>query len=177
MQDIRDDPILGPLYAYWRRQRGARAMPRRADIMPGEIPRLLPHIQIVDRVDGRYRYRLSGTAINEAYGREHSGKFLDAVLTPDRLRLAIETYDQLYAAKRPLVARSVLLTRDDRRVVALRLMLPLSDDGTTVNKVFVGVHLSRDWQAGEDLLAPDSRLVAEQELLVEEIADLPEAAN
>ncbi len=171
MQDIRDHPILGPLYAYWRGKRGGRAMPRRADIMPGEIPRLLPHVQIVERVDGRYRYRLSGTAINEAYGREHTGKFLDAVLTPDRLKLAVETYDHLYAAKCPLIARSTLITRENRRAIALRLMLPLSDDGVTVNKVLVGVHLGSDWQAGEDFLAPDSRLVAEQELLVEEVAD------
>src|SRR5690348_17873717 len=62
------DEVLSGLLAYWRGKLRGRAMPRRADIDPAEIPRLLPHLQLVERIDGRYRYRLAGTAIVAAYG-------------------------------------------------------------------------------------------------------------
>ncbi len=75
--DFRSDPILGPAYEYWRSKCGARAMPRRRDIDPTEIPRLLPNLQIVEIVGTRIRYRLAGTAIVEAYGEELAGKYID----------------------------------------------------------------------------------------------------
>ena len=40
------DPYLRDLYDYWNRVRGDRPMPKRADIDPTAIPKLLPHIMI-----------------------------------------------------------------------------------------------------------------------------------
>ncbi len=52
-------------------------MPRRRDIDPTEIPRLLPNLQITELIDGgaRIRYRLTGTAIVNAYGADLTGKY------------------------------------------------------------------------------------------------------
>ncbi len=50
-------PALAPvthhldLYAYWRATRGHRMMPARGDLNPGDIPTLLPHLILVDKVD------------------------------------------------------------------------------------------------------------------------------
>jgi hypothetical protein len=38
------DPNLRILYEYWDGVRGDRLMPRRADIEPAKIPKLLPYI-------------------------------------------------------------------------------------------------------------------------------------
>src|ERR1051325_6866611 len=68
--NYQSDPVLGPVLRYWFDKRGARLMPSRRDIDPVEIePRLLPNLQITELVDGgaRFRYRLAGTAIVEAY--------------------------------------------------------------------------------------------------------------
>src|ERR1051325_4546970 len=82
-QDHIDDPLLRQLYDYWQSKRSGRAMPRRADIDPAEIPKLLPHMMITEILEGgqRYRYRLSGTAVSEAFGRELTGRYVDEVMT------------------------------------------------------------------------------------------------
>ncbi len=41
-------PRIRALYEYWNGKRGARRMPRRADIDPMEIPSYLPGIVMVD---------------------------------------------------------------------------------------------------------------------------------
>src|SRR5512134_751440 len=78
------DPILGALYRYWNRRRGRRRMPDRRDIDPLELgPKLLPHVGLMDIVDGgaRVRYRLLGTAIVERWGSDPTGKFMDEVMS------------------------------------------------------------------------------------------------
>ena len=47
MSPIIDDR-LRQTYEYWRGKAGARPLPSRSDIDPVEIPRLLPHIMLVD---------------------------------------------------------------------------------------------------------------------------------
>jgi hypothetical protein len=54
-----------------------RALPSRSDIDPIEIPRLLPHIMLVDVMGpGLYRYRLVGTEIATAMGVNARGVLL-----------------------------------------------------------------------------------------------------
>src|SRR5205807_1186580 len=59
-----DDRRLKEVFQYWRDITGNRVLPRRADLDPAAIPRLLPHVILVE-VHGadspRYRYRLIGT--------------------------------------------------------------------------------------------------------------------
>jgi hypothetical protein len=68
------DEKLERLLAYWRFKRGARKMPARADIDPAEIPDLLPLISLFEIENGRFRIRLAGHKIVEAYGLEPRGK-------------------------------------------------------------------------------------------------------
>ena len=132
----RDEVLLG-LLAYWRSKLGGRAMPRRADIDPAEIPRLLPHLQLVERVDGRYRYRLAGTAIVAAYGSELTGKFVDDIIPPARRSIAERHYTMVYEKKRPLFVRNKYTTTRAIDIVASRVILPLSEDGTEVSMVMM----------------------------------------
>jgi hypothetical protein len=70
-----DDPDLTALHAYWTGKCGSRAMPRRVDIDPTEIPSLLPHIFIVEiHPPLRFRFRLVGSAICERWGGEPHGQ-------------------------------------------------------------------------------------------------------
>jgi hypothetical protein len=65
-------------FNYWLRLAAGRRMPSRADIHPGEIIKLLPHVMLVDVLgEGRYRYRLIGTANMQEHGFNATGRYLD----------------------------------------------------------------------------------------------------
>jgi hypothetical protein len=108
LNSLRDDPILGPAYEYWKSKCGGQAMPRRRDIDPTEIPRLLPHLQITEFVDGgkRIRYRLAGTAVVDAYGGELKGKYFDEVFSGERLKFVEANYRVMCENKRPVLIRN-----------------------------------------------------------------------
>jgi len=139
--DFRNDAILGPAFAYWEAKCGGRAMPRRADIDPSEITRLLPYLQITEFVDGgaRIRYRLVGTAIVTAYGAELTGKYFDEVFAGDRLRVVIDNYRVMCREKRPIFIGSRYVSRKDTELFCYRLLMPLSNDGTTINQVITAM--------------------------------------
>ena len=130
-----NDPLLAELLTYWERKRADRPMPRRADLDPAEIPSLLPHLRLTEVVEGgkRFRYRLVGTAIVEAYGNEHTGRHLDEVLSGERLAFVEGLYRTVCERKRPLFARTYYVGPWAVPNFARRVMVPLSDDGETVN--------------------------------------------
>ncbi|CAM9829801.1 unnamed protein product, partial [Phaeothamnion confervicola] len=70
---------VGALWDYWRTayDRLGRA-PRRADVDPIDIPKLLANLWIVDWENAaRFRYRLIGTAVTRAWNRDMTGRYLD----------------------------------------------------------------------------------------------------
>lgn len=141
-------PATRQVYAYWDRKRGERPMPARADILPHEIPSLLPGLIIVDvwrdEAPWRLTYRLIGTAVTRAVGRDatgrdvrvaHHGHSLDATMS--KYRLVIDGRRPLYDSGR---------TREVRYPLAERgvLLLPLSDDGTQVDNVLGFIDIALD---------------------------------
>jgi len=134
--DFTKDSILKSAHAYWRSKRDGRNMPRRQDIEPTEIPRLLPNIQITEMVDGgkRIRYRLAGSAIVEAYGSELKGKYFDEIFTGERLRFVEDNYRVMCERMRPVLVVNRYHSARNVELVCHRLIMPLSEDGKTVNQ-------------------------------------------
>lgn len=128
------------LYEYWRAKRGDRLMPTRADIDPVEMPRnALRGICLVDVVsdDRRYVYRLVGTGEVEVRGEDPTGKsVLEGYFAPSA-EDALSCYDQIVATKAPLLDPVPFTAPTGRYVTEETLFLPLSDDGTHVNKILV----------------------------------------
>ena len=135
------DPRLLELYTYWRRVAGERPLPRRKDLDPAAIPRLLPHVMLVDAPpDGRYRYRLIGTENVREHGFDATGRYLDEVVPgPEYKTHVLELYDRCVRERRPLYSESLFLSLAGRRAQRhLKvLFMPLSEDGDTVNMVLV----------------------------------------
>ena len=77
------------LYAYWNGVRGPDLAPRRFDIEPAKIARILSSTFMLERLDPRtYRYRLAGTAVCNIFGAELRGtNFLDGWPPDDHLSL------------------------------------------------------------------------------------------
>lgn len=134
--NFRSDAILGPAFDYWHVKRAHREMPRRCDIDPTEIPRLLPHLQITDLIDGgrRIRYRLAGTAIVDAYGAELTGKYFDEVFSSKRLHFIEDNYRTICREKRPLLVCNRYLSARSTELLCTRLVMPLSEDDKTVSQ-------------------------------------------
>lgn len=62
------------LFQYWNRLRGERPAPRRTEIEPGDIKTLLADTFILERdARGEPVFRLAGTRLCAAYGRELKG--------------------------------------------------------------------------------------------------------
>jgi len=137
---ITDARLQGAL-DYWRRQSDGKAMARRADVDPTDIPKLLPHVMLVEVLpSGRYRYRLIGTENAEAHGMNATGRYLDEVLPgPEYKAHVLGLYDECVRARRALYSECLFISpqlRAPERHTKV-LFLPLSEDGETVNQVFV----------------------------------------
>lgn len=135
------DPRLEQAYLYWRGKAAGRAMPSRADIDPTDIPKLLPDVMLVERLEnGRYRYRLIGTENALAHGVNATGRFLDEVLPgPDYSAHVLSLYAESVEQRRALYSECLFFSparRDPERHTKV-LFMPLSPDGLTVNMVFV----------------------------------------
>lgn len=78
------------LYRYWDRLRGPRPAPDRAEVEPADIGRILSDTFILEVVDERsYDFRLAGSRICSAFGRERKGEnWLDGWSPRDREALA-----------------------------------------------------------------------------------------
>jgi hypothetical protein len=135
------DGRLRQAHDYWCGKTAGRAMPRRADIDPTEIPKLLPDVMLVDVLpQGRYRYRLIGTENTQAHGINATGRYVDEVLPGREYKEhVIALYDECVRARRALYSECLFMSRGRRAPERHTkvLFMPLSEDGEAVNMVFV----------------------------------------
>jgi hypothetical protein len=127
-------------YEYWRRKAGGRRMPRRADIDPAEIPKLLPHIRLIDVIGpGRYRYRLVGTEVQRFHGTNPTGRYVHEVLAGPIGARIIAVYDECVRDRRAIYFENEFLALDGSGVPRRSKVLfaPLSEDEHVVNQVLV----------------------------------------
>ena len=152
-------PLLGELYAYWTAKRGARFAPPRTEVDPVEIPRLLPHLMLIDVVDGgaRFRYRLAGTEIESRFGCSMVGRYIDELMRGRYNGYIHGLYRELLTTRRALYSESAYDPDVASPLYARRLMLPLSSDGQDVDMVLAGQIFSYRAAARETVLAVQDR--------------------
>lgn len=127
-------------FEYWCRKAAGRSMPSRADIDPAEIPKLLPHVRLVDAVGpGRYRYRLVGTEVRKLHGKDPTGRYVhETIAGPVGARI-ISIYDECVRTRRAIYFEIEFLGEKlsglHRR--SKMVFAPLSVDGHVVNQFIV----------------------------------------
>jgi len=128
-------PSIKQLHDYWTLCRGERAMPRRADIDPADIPHLLPNVFLVDieQEPFRVRYRVVGTNAVEWQGRDFTGYYLDEMRfnRPDEL---LALYRRAVEEKVPTFRSGTWQMPNGVTRAVETAILPLSDDGETVTQ-------------------------------------------
>jgi len=115
-------------------------MPRRADIDPIEIPKLLPHVRLIDVIGpGRYRYRLVGTEIQTFHGTNPTGRYVHEVLAGPVGARIIAVYDECVRDRRAIYFEYEFLAQDGSGLHRRSKVLfaPLSEDDKVVNQVLV----------------------------------------
>lgn len=122
---------------YWNQIRGERPMPARADFNPIDVPSLLPYIMLSDVFYDplRIRYRLVGTRISEIEGQDLTGKWIDEDAWPEDLEAWYEDYRIVTQSRAPLFGRDDLVYPERSHIGYEWALLPLSNDGQTVNMI------------------------------------------
>lgn len=112
----------------------------RADIDPVEIPHLLPNVFIYEvlREPRDYRMVLVGTALVEVFGVDHTNCRFDEIFSGPTAPAIRAEYDNLVETGEPILSNHDASWTGREFVSYARLLLPLSDDGKTVNKM-IGV--------------------------------------
>ena len=134
------DPILTDLYDYWTSRRNDGSIPARRDIEPSDIPRLLPHIMLVELQDPgpRLFMRLVGTKV--AFGQDPTGTYMDDSVPPGAYGSHITgLFRRAAGLSCPLYTEFQYDHPDEsapRR--AKRLFLPLADDGRNISMLLIG---------------------------------------
>ena len=139
-------PVLRGLYEYWASKRQGLIPPPRAAIHPEEMVKWLPFLMLLDVVGEppRFRVRLFGTALVEAYGEEITGRFMDNC---DLNYITEQLEEQMLEVVRngaPNVIDARFAKIADARYLDYeRIALPLSNDGKHVNMILCGYALNR----------------------------------
>ena len=137
------DPDLVELYQLWLAKRRGRLMPSRSDFDPSEFCKLLPSIQLYDvgPVEGTYKVRLVGGALVETAGRNNTGKPPGYGLPEADGRSIVEILNAVVRRRAPLFGRGRVhwITGKTYRKYE-GCVLPLSDDGASVNMILCALN-------------------------------------
>lgn len=144
------NPALRKFFTYWDTVRGGRAMPRRCDIDPIDMPRdVLPHVVLLDvvREPLDFRYRLAGTIVVERSGFELKGRLVSELPITRPAELYAE-FAKVERDGRPRHSEFSYRARHDEYRNVERLIAPLSDDGRSIGQL-IGVAVFHAMTIGE----------------------------
>ena len=138
------DPNLRVLYEYWDGLRGDRPMPRRAEIEPAKIPKLLPYIVMYTVLPGGgYTIRLVGEEIVNFTGGNATGRPSGSSLPLRAAEILNKILDAVVAERVPKFRAGKAHWQPDKSYRDFEAcFLPLSANGQDVDIVLCGIALS-----------------------------------
>lgn len=139
-------PLLRQLYDFWDQKRGDRLAPRREDIDPLELPRPLIGSVFLYTVERDkpgspptdYVLRLFGTQLVEMFGGDMTGRSFDDIFHGPTAPAIRREYDHVAMTGEPLCSALDGRWADREYRFYRRLLLPLSENGRTVDRLFGG---------------------------------------
>jgi hypothetical protein len=129
-------PMLRNAYDYWCLRKGARDLPSRKDISPEGMKVYLSRVMLIDvsyePLD--FVYRVFGSGIAQAHGKEYTGKSVRQIEPADFSRLVWHQYLDAVNERKPRL-HGVTFSSGSRYEKYHRLTLPLSSDGSIIDKL------------------------------------------
>ena len=143
-------PTLRQAFDYWDAVRGDRLMPARRDIDPASMIPWLRNTFLVDVIRDplEFRFRLVGTEVVHRFGMEITGRKLRELNLHGREHQTRAEYTAVAEGRAP--RHSVEVTGGRNSWEIERLLMPLSDDGCTVNMLLGVQHAvaAYRWETG-----------------------------
>lgn len=129
-------------HALWQQKCRGREMPARADFDPAEMRRFLPGITLIDVVADarRFVYRLLGTREVAMRNNDPTGKGVAEGYYASSMEAALASYEDVMTRRAPRFEQRRFLTPDNRIGHEQTVILPLSDDSETINKMIAYTH-------------------------------------
>jgi hypothetical protein len=122
--------------AYWRSKATATGLPSRSQLDPLEMRQFLAKILIVDiETGGDFIFRLCGTEISAANGRDLTGQRASQENLGASLPQFIDAYQRAIRDRQPIFFIGHMWWQDRAYVAFEQAVLPLSSDGSTIDKL------------------------------------------
>ncbi|MCC3304284.1 PAS domain-containing protein [Sneathiella sp. HT1-7] len=137
IEDVKSE-MLQKAYQLWESKREGRSIPSRSNFDPLEMPKILPHIILIDVEEptSRLKVRLVGTRVVEMFGGDYTGMYLDEVDFGEARNKILEDYQTAASMKRPLFSDHMFRKLNKYTQNIERVILPLSDDDKRINILF-----------------------------------------
>lgn len=127
---VSQKPLI-ELWHYWNKKRGTRLMPAPADLVPDEIPHLMPYIFLLDVLHEpvRFRARMLGASVKDFIGRDSTGVMLDEKLYGEETEDALSILKLVVDTKGPIGIWGPETLRETEWEEKEAIILPLGTDG------------------------------------------------
>jgi hypothetical protein len=132
------NPDLRALYAYWDGLRHGRLMPRRTDIDPTQIPKLLPYAFMYNAApDGSFTIRLAGEELTTFLPKSPVGQAAGSTMTQSGAEMIVQILAAVVRDRAPKFRAGKAHWQPNRAHHDFEAcFLPLSSDGETVDVIF-----------------------------------------
>jgi len=133
-----DDSPLRECWKFWLSRRDGQNVPLKRSIDPVEMPiRILPHLFLYERTpENRFLCRLAGTGVCAMFDSDPTGRHLDELIPTWGRASRISLFEETLNRQRPVVYEGHIAEPGREWVPFLRLLLPISSNGTAVDMVF-----------------------------------------
>jgi hypothetical protein len=138
---------LAAALRYWRSKSGASSIPSRSQIDPLEMRQFLSKVLMIDvESEHEFTYRLCGTHVAGINGKDLTGQRASEVNLGASSPQFIETYQRAIHGREPILFTGDLWWQDRQWVGFEQIILPLSTDGATIDKLMcvIDCHLPED---------------------------------
>src|SRR5581483_1236170 len=133
-------PLVKAVHGWWAAHRRANGLADRGDLDPAALKGCVANLIIADAEPEpfRVRYRLVGTKVVQYTGFDFTGRYLDALGTPDLIGHWQRDYWTAYHERRPVLGSTVEPTTTGGEVTFEFGIFPLARGGEAVAQ-FVSV--------------------------------------
>lgn len=148
---------LRVLLKHWRVIKGPLLMPSRHRIDATEFGIVLPSVWLCDyeRETDRFRYRLTGERVAKRFGHKLSRHYLDDNTDPDYYPRVHRYYRNVVDFPAVLYIYGRLYAETENPVHGERILLPLSEDGVTVQSIIGATAEVQENQSDEGRFLPE----------------------
>ncbi len=126
------------------------------------MPDLLPWLTLIDVVRERERLRLRcrlvGTGVAARFGRDITGLYAEEAYSEAYLAQVLDVYGAIIESRRPHLSRHRIPIEGREQVEYDRLILPLAEDGDTVDMFFSCFAFDVGRSAWSDAAVPETTI-------------------